>query len=291
MAEKYKRDPSRDAEEDVAKRTYELSSGAIKVLYHYGDDRVTASFRHYSKDGTGHVVVQVDPFSRPPADAALLEEFQKLQQAERDCINEVRDAERQAKEMLKKRAEEEQAIAETMAHGVPAAPGSKESRVPPHLLVSVYDTQRHKYAEQEETDEEKAASQVPHDYLTPFLPHPVGTDGPPLAKDDAFQARDGCLKALKERLVERANIVQSRLDEENAALSKRQAAFQRNRDHMDPSDEAEYERYCQEAMFRIQILEQRLDRHTELSLQKYAEMDARLRDDPRLLNLKLGATR
>ena len=60
-------------------------------------------------------------------------------------------------------------------------------------------------------------------------------------------------QALKERLVERANIVQSRLDEENAALSKRQAAFQRNRDHMDPNDEAEYERYCQEAMFRIQV--------------------------------------
>jgi hypothetical protein len=54
---------------------------------------------------------------------------------------------------------------------------------------------------------------------------------------------------------------------------------------MDAADEAEYERYCQEAMFRIQILEQRLDRHTELSLQTYAEMDARLRDDPRLKNL------
>ena len=57
---------------------------------------------------------------------------------------------------------------------------------------------------------------------------------------------------------------------------------------MDPSDEAEYERYCQEAMFRIQILEQRLDRHTELSLQKYAEMDARLRSDPRLRALSQG---
>ena len=79
--------------------------------------------------------------------------------------------------------------------------------------------------------------------------------------------------------------MQNRLDEENQALSKRQAAFQRNRDHMDPADEAEYERYCQEAMFRIQILDQRLDRHTELSLQKYAEMDQRLREDPRLRNL------
>ena len=126
---------------------------------------------------------------------------------------------------------------------------------------------------------------MPHDYLTPFLPQPLGLADPPLSKDDAFQARDGCLKALKERLVERANIVQSRLDEENAALSKRQAAFQRNRDHMEQSDEVEYERYCQEAMFRIQILEQRLDRHTELSLHKYAEMDARLRNDPRLTAL------
>ena len=45
---------------------------------------------------------------------------------------------------------------------------------------------------------------------------------------------------------------------------------------------------CQEAMFRIQILEQRLDRHTDLSLQKYAEMDARLRNDPRLRMLSTG---
>ena len=54
---------------------------------------------------------------------------------------------------------------------------------------------------------------------------------------------------------------------------------------MDPNDEAEYERYCQEAMFRIQILEQRLDRHTELVLKEYVEMDARLRADPRLVKL------
>jgi len=198
----------------------------------------------------------------------------------------VRDADRQAKELLRKRDEEERAVAETMELGPPAtATGGKESKVPPHLTVSTYDTQRHKFAEQEETEEEKAASQVPHDYLTPFLPQPIGVNDTPLSKEEAFQSRDGCLKALKERLVERANIVQSRLDEENAALSKRQAAFQRNRDHMDPNDEAEYERYCQDAMFRIQILEQRLDRHTELSLQKYAEMDARLRADPRLVKL------
>ena len=109
--------------------------------------------------------------------------------------------------------------------------------------------------------------------------------GEALPRAQAVETRDACLRSLKERLVERANIVQSRLDEENAALSKRQAQFQRTRDQLEAADEAEYERYCQEAMFRIQILEQRLDRHTELSLQKYADMDARLRADARLAAL------
>ena len=38
--------------------------------------------------------MQVDPFSKPPPAAAQLEEFQLLQAAERDCINEVRHADR-----------------------------------------------------------------------------------------------------------------------------------------------------------------------------------------------------
>jgi len=129
----------------VAKRVFGIAgSGEIKCIYHYGDDRVTASFRSYAKDGTDSVVVQapthyghtccgytcygstyyctdsvvvqvdiyisvyhgppyymltltltltltmqVDPFSKPPPAAAQLEEFQLLQAAERDCINEV----------------------------------------------------------------------------------------------------------------------------------------------------------------------------------------------------------
>jgi hypothetical protein len=149
--------------------------------------------------------MQVDPFSKPPPAAAQLEEFQLLQAAERDCINEVRhadrpvraqctnvpmqqcpngpmpqgtndptqqcincttapmhqctnaplhhctnqvrDADRQSKDLLRKREEEEASIAETLTGG-PVATGAKESKVPPHLLVSTYDTLRHKFAEQ-----------------------------------------------------------------------------------------------------------------------------------------------
>jgi hypothetical protein len=63
------------------------------------------------------------------------------------CTNQVRDADRQSKDLLRKREEEEASIAETLTGG-PVATGAKESKVPPHLLVSTYDTLRHKFAEQ-----------------------------------------------------------------------------------------------------------------------------------------------
>jgi len=283
LAEKFRRSPDVDAEEDVAKRTFEISAGLIKVRYHYGDDRVTCSSRTYSKDGFGHTVVQVNSFSRTPTDTQMVESFAKLQAAERECLNEIKEYDRQTKEILKKRQNEEADIEEAAEEAARLSPGSKRP-VPAHLTVSVYDTARSRLANAEE-EEDPDADKVPHDYLTPFLSDPIGVNDEPLSREEALQAREACLRSLKDRLVERANIVQSRLDDENAALSKKQAAFQRNRDHMDPSDEADFERYCQEAMFRIQILEGRLDRHTELSLQKYAEMDARLRDDPRLRKL------
>ena len=88
--------------------------------------------------------------------------------------------------------------------------------------------------------------------LTPFLAHVV--DPASITHDEAQRARDACLKSLKERLVERANIMMARLTEENSKLSKKQAAYQRNARDRDAVAEEEFERFCAEAMFRIQIL-------------------------------------
>jgi hypothetical protein len=92
----------------------------------------------------------------------------------------------------------------------------------------------------------------------------------------------------QDRLVERATIIQSRLDEENANLAKKTSTFSRNRDHADKETEEEYERFCQSAMFRIQIIDERLRRHEKQALQKYEEMDSRLRADLRMRALVHG---
>ena len=68
--------------------------------------------------------------------------------------------------------------------------------------------------------------------------------------------RERVLKALKERLIARANILQSRYDDEQQQLLRKQANYQRDRDIITREEEEKYERECEEAMFRIKILEQ-----------------------------------
>jgi len=85
--------------------------------------------------------------------------------------------------------------------------------------------------------------------------------------------------------LERANIIQTRLNEENQKLARKQEQFQRNQRDGEISTE-EFERYCTEAMFRIQILEQRLVSHEETALKKFADMDSKLANDMRLAVLR-----
>ncbi|RQM29382.1 hypothetical protein B5M09_004398 [Aphanomyces astaci] len=251
MAEKYDRNDRKDADE-VGK--------------------ITSGSRVYHKaPGTPVDVFQVDPMATRPKESILDRELQAAIQMEKECYNNIRHSDVETQEILKFRRREEASIA---------------------LETSIFDAQDDESKHDRVDDPHKAGkdAKAETDYLSPFLqsvhshhrtPHGGGRKQV-LSRDDAHNVRDMCLKNLKERLLERANIIQTRLDKENAALAKKQAAFQRSQREHDQGTDEEFERFCSETMFRIQILEQRLTRHEETALQKYAELDQRLHSDPRL---------
>lgn len=263
VSEKFARDPARPAAEDVAKRVFYVGAAQIKLQFHYAPGRITASSRVYTKDGTAHET-QVDPFAVPPKESELLDEFQRLIAMEKECLATVRAVEQEVSDITTRRAREEQNIT---------------------LLVPFYDVVR-VAKEESDGDEDETEGKVLHDYLSPFMP--AVSAQRPLTHGECKDVRKSCLRALKDRLIERANIIQARHDEETAALAKRQANFQRDRDQMTRAEEEEYERACEESMFRIHILEQRLKRHEEAALSKYYGLDAKLRSDPRLVELGMA---
>eukprot|EP00742_Colponemidia_sp_Colp-10_P003210 GILJ01003419.1.p1 GENE.GILJ01003419.1~~GILJ01003419.1.p1 ORF type:complete len:847 (+),score=152.98 GILJ01003419.1:62-2542(+) len=278
MTQKFSRNKDKDADKDIAKLTFYVSEGSIRIDYHYNEGSITAAVTRYSKDGSNALVKQSNPFAPEPQESIVYETQLKMMQQEKDCYMQIRDAEREAVEEMQNRRREEETIANARAMSQPA--GSQN----PLLEKTIYDIAREKAKEgsqkKQEEDEagEEAAGVV--DYLSPFL---AQYGNRKLNKAEALAAKDSCLSALKDRLLERANIIQKRLEEENSLLAKKQLAFSRRGDNVDKAEEEEHERYFTEAMFRIKILEQRLARHEETALQKYAELDAKLRNDPRLV--------
>lgn len=262
LTERFERNPALDADRDVAKRVFCIADNQICLYYHYGPNRVTTSSRIYHKDGTSHIL-QVDPLAETPDPSQLSEEYQMLLQAERDCRQAASDSLLEIREILRTRTNQELNIT---------------------LEVPYYDIGRIK-AEQSEEEEEEVPQGM-SDYLSLFLPSNNGVFN--LTREQALEVREKCLRALKDRLVERANIIQARLDEETSSLAKRQANYQRDREQLTPEEEEEYEQACQDSLFRIQVLEKRIKRHEDTALQKYYDLDRKLRHDPRLQALTQG---
>jgi hypothetical protein len=263
MKQKFDRNPEMNADDDVANRTFYVEDPKDQrcvCVYHYGDNNIRCSTREYYKDESR---TPSESFAAKFDPGAREEEVEAIWLEEKALHQEFKDAGKEARDILLHRKQEEGRVI---------------------LDRSVFETARErakaeasKVEEEEEVEEVKDERYV--EYLSPFLQQCKDSKDP--SREEAAKARAACLAALKERLLERANIIQRRLDEENSALSKKQANFQRSRDHMEGADEA-FEKFCSEAMFRISILEQRLSRHEESALSKYAALDQKLRQDPRL---------
>merc|ERR1712135_193059 len=153
------------------------------------------------------------------------------------------------------------------------------------LEPSVYDTARESAkadalrggAEEEKPEEQ--TSKV--DILAPYLVDLVKSGTMQLDSVQATLVAKKCTQDFRKRLADRAEIIQRRLEEEQDLLRKRRAQMQRRGDNIE-KDEKDFERYQSQAMFRTQILEQRLARHEMQAFDKFQELERTLQEDPRL---------
>lgn len=156
------------------------------------------------------------------------------------------------------------------------------------LEVDLFDRLRNLEAHNLRLELEKAAEEersrckeVDLDYLAPFLAQIDIVDGH-LTREQAFALREECLQDFKQRLINKANIIQTRFERETEKLQKKQQWYQLNQISLSKEDEQEYLQYCNDAAFRITTLESMLAKHKQTAPQKYMALEKRLRSDPRL---------
>ncbi|XP_036688335.1 dynein regulatory complex subunit 7 isoform X3 [Balaenoptera musculus] len=282
ITERFFRNPAKPADEDVAERVFLILDERIQLRYHCREDRITASKREFlwrtEGDSKGNKIImtpdmclsfEVEPMEHTKKLLYQPEAMMKLKNEEKLSRHQAWESELEVLEILKLREEEEAAHA---------------------LTISIYDTKRNEKSKEyreamERVMHEEHLWQVEAqlDYLAPFLAQlPPGEK---LTRWQAMRLKDECLSDFKQRLIDKANLIQARFEKETQELQKQQQWYQENQVTLTPEDEDLYLSYCSQAMFRIRILEQRLNRHKELAPLKYLAMEEKLYKDPRLVEL------
>ncbi|EAW82947.1 chromosome 16 open reading frame 50, isoform CRA_a [Homo sapiens] len=262
ITERFFRNPAKPAEEDVAERVFLVAEERIQLRYHCREDHITASKREFLRrtevDSKGNKIImtpdmcisfEVEPMEHTKKLLYQYEAMMHLKREEKLSRHQVWESELEVLEILKLREEEE------AAHT---------------LTISIYDTKRNEKSKEyreamERMMHEEHLRQVETqlDYL-----------------------KDECLSDFKQRLINKANLIQARFEKETQELQKKQQWYQENQVTLTPEDEDLYLSYCSQAMFRIRILEQRLNRHKELAPLKYLALEEKLYKDPRLGELQ-----
>ena len=262
ITQTFDQNPAVPSGSDIAQRTFYLTEGRIVTQYHFVSGKITQKVKVLSHGKSSGVLSGGDELS-----AEDLEGIQEAALVERECFSSVKMSYMQLMNVIKIRNE-----------------GEKNVHIERTVFERALDRAEKGVTGTIGVEESDQADAKGVDYLTPFLRHISNLSE--ITKEEALEVRQSCLDALKARLVERANIIQSRLNEENTKLARKQEQFQRSQREGDLSTE-EYEKYCTEAMFRIQILEQRLVAHEESALKKFSDLDIRLASDPRLKVLRV----
>ncbi|XP_063724465.1 dynein regulatory complex subunit 7-like isoform X2 [Symsagittifera roscoffensis] len=286
IVEKYSRDPSVKADEDIAELIFHIGEERILVTYHRDENRIAPSYREFTKSGQTddktsepilgpeHVTsFQVDHTAPQPKHLVLYETYLTLLKREEASIKTIRDIEEEIEQFLNLRAKEE---------------GS------PVLEVSHYDTEKNdeikrqrRLLEKQEMEEKQRREEMELDYLAPFFAQ-IGSSsegekgGGTLTEPQARKMKEDALADLKQRLIDKANLIQARFEKETGLLEKKQQWYQEQQLLMTKAEEEEYLAYCSDAMFRIHILEQRLAAHKASAPQKYKKLEEKLMSDPRL---------
>lgn len=272
MTEKFSRDPSSPANQDIYKRIFLVREDKIKTIFHLGTGRIIPSWREFKKpsadqktsflDSAGNFCI--DPFEKPLKRQHLFADLSGLLKSEQACLQAIKLGDKEVKDILTTRQQEEKNIV---------------------LTISVHDTIRNpEIVQKTEIDKENAEDNMSKygdiDYLSPFLVNVADPNN--ITREEALAVRESCLKSYKERLIEKAGIIQRRKDEETLAYQKQQQLYNRASETMTAEETEQYVNKCNGFLFRIHVLEKRMSKHKETATEKYIALDKKLKSDPRL---------
>ncbi|KAM8755120.1 dynein regulatory complex subunit 7 isoform 1-T2 [Acanthopagrus schlegelii] len=285
VVERFHRNKSKPANEDVAERVFLLAERRIEVTYHLEDHRFIPSKRSFIKprestekkkaeDFTPDMVsgFQVDLSEKPPETLILYGLLVNLMKDEDTVVHQIRGSQKEVRDVVSCREQEERNV---QLHFTPwTTTGAAKAR-----------SQRREM-ERLAAEDQRWLQEKEKDILAPLLIRLGNTET--LSAEDAKQLHQDCLAEFKQRLVEHANLIQERYEKETQELQEKQQWYQKNQLNLTKQQEEEYQNYCAQKTLQIHVAKKRLRMHKEAAPQKYRVLDQKLKRDSRLSPHLLG---
>jgi len=101
------------------------------------------------------------------------------------------------------------------------------------------------------------------------------------SKESYQELRSSAFEMLKNRMLERSDIIHKRLESESKELESKFNELQNKGEHVTAEEEQAYEKRFAEVSFKIDILTERASQHYQKALKKFQELDEKLRKDTR----------
>ncbi|XP_068588230.1 dynein regulatory complex subunit 7 [Cebidichthys violaceus] len=279
VVERFHRNRSKPANADVAERVFLLAERRIEVTYHLDDHRTIGSKRSFIKpeeatetkkaeDFRAQLVsgYQVDPSEEPLHTLTLNKMLVDLMKDEEEVILQIKTSWIEVSDFLASRAEEK-----------------RDVRLPfsPWTTTGAAKARSHRQEMERQAEEDQSWLQErKKDILAPLLIRLDNAET--LSAKDAKQLYHDCLAECKQRLVEKANLIQKHYDKETQELQRKQQWYQEKQLTIAPQDKDEYQNYCSEKTLRIRVAKKRLSMHMEAAPLEYQNLDLKLKNDPRL---------
>ncbi|CAH1365697.1 unnamed protein product [Tenebrio molitor] len=266
IVEKFKRNAKLPSRQDIATREFAIVDRQIHLQYHFGEGKVTASTRNFTKPaiaetGEGMMFTPeltsgyiADIGAKPPRQLELFLLFHKMLEEEEKSLARIREIEDQIAEFLLLRDHE-------MAF--------------PKLEVSLFNVEQNEEYRQGMLEKEKAEQEHKEkeiedagvEYLAPYLNKLKNPES--LTPSQAFKLKEECLNEFKQLLLNRAICIQKQFEFWTQYLKEKQQWYSINQDTILEEDEIKYFQDVNDLNFLLQCYEIRLSRHRDLSPIRY----------------------
>ncbi|XP_075331570.1 dynein regulatory complex subunit 7 [Odontesthes bonariensis] len=270
VVEHFDRNASKPANEDLAKRVFQVAQDRIKLTFHLMDHRFFPSKRCFQKPRPGQKFTQalvstfqVDQSEVPLTTLNLNRMLNELIKEEDKVALQIQRSLKEVNDIVACREQEEKEV-ELWTTSIAAAAARRERK------------QRELMAAQEK----RWHQQQERDVMAPLL---IRLGNPEvLSPEEAQQLYESCLSEFRERLEEKTNLLQQSYEKETMQLQSEQQRFQQSQHHLTQEDMQDYRKTCADKTLQIAAIQKRLNRHTETVQDKYDALDQKLRQDPRL---------